>query len=109
MRKPLLVAAGAVVVTGVAVGVLINNAAAPSLPSDKDRSSMTDDPSAPEVDWNETDPEEPIIDGPPPQTIDGMARDSLAGQNPDAKFQDVGGKGSTLDLTAEVEHPPEGR
>ncbi|ABG94976.1 hypothetical protein RHA1_ro03173 [Rhodococcus jostii RHA1] len=87
MRKPLLFAAGTVVVAGVAIGVLINTTSpAPAPPSDKDHSSVTDDQSAPEDDWDEIDPEEPIIDGDPPLTAEDYVRDS----QPDSQTADDG-------------------
>ena len=87
MRKPLMFAAGTVVVAGVAIGVLINTTSSdPSPPSDKDHSSVTDDQSAPEDDWDEIDPEEPIIDGDPPLTAEDYVRDS----KPDSQTADDG-------------------
>jgi hypothetical protein len=87
MRKPLLFAAGTAVVAGVAVGVLINTISSdPNPPSDREHSSVTDDQSAPDDDWDEIDPEEPIIEGDPPLTAEDYVRDS----QPDSQTADDG-------------------
>ena len=88
MRKPLLFAAGTAMVAGVAVGVLINNASDEprTPPSEKDHSSVTDDQSTPEDDWDETDLEEPFISDEPPLTAEDYVRQS----KPDSQTADDG-------------------
>ncbi|MHA4848686.1 hypothetical protein L1080_003960 [Rhodococcus sp. MSC1_016] len=49
------------------------------------------DVAGPDDEWDDVDPEEPIIEGDGPKTIEDMARDSQAGQDPNAPLQNIGG------------------
>jgi hypothetical protein len=53
------------------------------------------DRNIPDDDWDEADSEEPIIDGEPAQTIEGMVRDSEAGQDFKATLRGIGGRATT--------------